>query len=119
MTNDAASRAECGSADIHDDDGFVRRSVTVRRPRADVERQWDSTIAGVPTFLDAPPGRGTEVHVRAPHETQNGLKEIVNSYSGDDPGESLAADLRKFKARLETGEIPTVLGQPSGREAID
>jgi hypothetical protein len=102
-----------------DDDTTVRRSVTVRRPLADVKHLWDASIEGIPTFKEAPGGRGTEIHVEAPKKTQSALREIVGAYMSDDSGDSLNASLRAFKARLETGEVPTVKGQPSGREALD
>jgi uncharacterized membrane protein len=34
---------------------------------------------------------------------------------GEEPNLQIREDLRRFKALLETGEIPTVAGQPSGR----
>lgn len=107
-------------ANIHDDGDTVRRSVTIRRPIADVRREWSAEgIAGDVSFVAAPGDLGTEVRVTAPAASQSALKEILNAWKSDDPGESLSTQLRKFKARLETGEVATTHGQPSGREAKD
>jgi hypothetical protein len=107
-----------GTADFHEDGDMVRRSVTIRRPLADVQRAWDSSIEGVVTFNEAPGTRGTEVRVLAPKESQSAIKEVVGAFTGDQPGDTLMTKLRAFKALLETGEVATVHGQPSGREAI-
>jgi hypothetical protein len=36
---------------------------------------------------------------------------------GREPELQVREDLRRFKALMETGEIPTVVGQPSGRRS--
>jgi hypothetical protein len=105
-------------ADIHDDGDTVRRSVTIRQPLEVVRRSWPSAgIGGEATFEPAPGNLGTEVHVTSGKEHQNALKEIIGAWRSDDPGESLSTRLREFKAQLETGEVATTHGQPSGREA--
>jgi uncharacterized membrane protein len=105
-------------ADIHDDGDTVRRSVTVRRPLDEVRRAWSAAgIPGEPQFATAPGKLGTEVRVTAPKDHQSALKEIIGAWTSDDPGESLSTRLRQFKAQVETGEIATTHGQPSGREA--
>ncbi|HTE44070.1 MAG TPA: hypothetical protein VK636_02410 [Gemmatimonadaceae bacterium] len=106
-----------GTADYFEDGETVRRSVTVRRPQIDVEQAWrDAGITGEATFSAAPGDLGTEVRVVAPRQQQSALKEIIGAFTGDDPGESLSTQLRAFKAQLETGEVATTHGQPSGRE---
>jgi uncharacterized membrane protein len=105
-------------ADIHDDGDTVRRSVTIRRPIDEVKREWAAEgVAGDATFTAAPGNLGTELRVTAPASQQGAIKEILNAWKSDDPGESLSTKLRQFKARLETGEVATTQGQPSGREA--
>jgi hypothetical protein len=107
-----------GTADFHEDGPTVRRSVTVRRPRDEVERAWRAAgIPGTATFTAAAGDRGIEVRVVAPREEQSAMHEIVGAFTSDDPGSSLSSALRDFKARLEAGEAPTTKGQPSGREA--
>ena len=106
------------SADILDDGDLVRRGVTIRKPINEVRRAWESAgIAGTVDFKMAPGTLGTEVRVTAPRDQQSALKEIVGAWTSDDPGESLSTKLRQFKAQLETGEVATTIGQPSGREA--
>jgi uncharacterized membrane protein len=34
---------------------------------------------------------------------------------GEEPAQAIREDLRRFKRLMETGEIPTVAGQPRGR----
>jgi uncharacterized membrane protein len=71
--------------------------------------------AGAVTFKKAPGDRGTEVRVRmeynAPGEK---LAAVVAKLMGEDPGTRVYENLRHFKAVMETGEIPTIEGQPSG-----
>jgi uncharacterized membrane protein len=115
--NDAVDR-KGGPADFHEDGATVRRSVTIRRPLSDVKKAWRSEgIQGEPEFSPAPGELGTEVRVMVSRDRQSALKEIVGAYRDDDPGESLSTKLRQFRARLETGEVATTHGQPSGREA--
>jgi uncharacterized membrane protein len=37
---------------------------------------------------------------------------------GEDPSKQLTEDLRRFKQLMETGEIATIEGQPSGRASF-
>jgi uncharacterized membrane protein len=105
---------------VHDDGPTVRRSVTVRKPIAEVMAAWTAAkVPGDVSFAVAPGDMGTEVHVTAPRSEQSAFKEITGALMHDDPGESLSTRLRQFRARLETGEIPTTHGQPSGREKQD
>ena len=108
------------TADILDDGDMVRRSVTIRRPLADVRSAWQTAgIGGEPRFSEAPGDMGTELRVTAPRDQQSALKEIIGAWTSDDPGDSLSTKLRELKARLETNEVATTKGQPSGREAKD
>jgi uncharacterized membrane protein len=34
---------------------------------------------------------------------------------GEEPSQQIDEDLRRFKWLIETGEIPTTIGQPSGK----
>jgi hypothetical protein len=105
-------------ANVRDDGELVRRGVTIRRSIEHVRRAWAGAgIEGDVEFDEAPGGLGTEVRVTAPASHQSALKEIVGAWRSDDPGDSLSTQLRQFKAVLETGEVATTKGQPSGREA--
>jgi uncharacterized membrane protein len=121
QTAQGATRARVGTvADILDDGDRVRRGVTIRRSIDDVRRAWSSAdIDGDATFSEAPGDLGTEVRVTAASDRQSAFKEIVGAWKSDDPGDSLSTQLRQFKALLETGEVATTKGQPSGREATD
>jgi uncharacterized membrane protein len=44
------------------------------------------------------------------------LSEWATYFSGEDPQTLITLNLKRLKALLETGEVPTVEGQPSGRE---
>jgi uncharacterized membrane protein len=79
--------------------------------------------AGAVIFSDAPGGRGTEVRVELQYNPPAGpLGAVVAKLWGEEPDQQIREDLHRFKQILETGEIPTVEGQPSGRDrraAID
>jgi uncharacterized membrane protein len=71
---------------------------------------------GSVTFRPSPRGRGTEMRVVLSYETAAGkLGHIFAKLLSDNPKRQVCSDLRRFKALLETGEIPTIAGQPSGR----
>ena len=74
---------------------------------------------GSVTFNPAPGGRGTEVWVLVTYEPPAGkLGELFAKLLGADPGQQLQADLRRLKQLLETGEIPTTDGQPTGTRSL-
>jgi uncharacterized membrane protein len=71
-------------------------------------------------FVDAPGGRGTIVHVVLQYNPPAGsMGAAFARLFGKEPGTQVREDLRHFKQIMETGEIPTVEGQPSGRETVD
>lgn len=75
---------------------------------ADVDN-WGSV-----RFRKAP--RGTEVHVDISYSPPGGkLGSIAAWLTGKDPGQQVQEDLRRLKQVIETGEIPTTEGQPSGQ----
>ena len=72
--------------------------------------------AGSVNFDETP--RGTSVRVRLQYSPPAGkLGSAIAWMFGEEPGQQIREDLRRFKALLETGEIPTTAGQPSGRSA--
>ncbi|MGI8745578.1 MAG: SRPBCC family protein [Bryobacteraceae bacterium] len=79
-------------------------------PGADVDN------AGSVHFGEAPDGRGTQVKIALQYNPPGG---IVGSWFaklfGEEPSQQIEADLRRFKQLMETGEIATTKGQPSGR----
>jgi uncharacterized membrane protein len=62
--------------------------------------------------------RGTVVRVHLQYSPPAGkIGAAVASLFGEEPSQQIHEDLRRFKALLETGEIPTTAGQPSGRRS--
>jgi uncharacterized membrane protein len=73
-------------------------------------------IAGSVHFDDTP--RGTRVRVRFQYQPPGGrLGAALARIFGEEPQYTVHEDLRRFKQLMETGEIPTIEGQPSGRRA--
>lgn len=79
---------------------------------------WESTedsplkMRGSVSFVDAPGDRGTEVTLEIEATSQGGL---VGNFYGRNPAEHVKEDLRRFRCLAETGEIPTIAGQPQGQ----
>src|SRR5689334_11369688 len=89
----------------------AKAAITVSRPREEVEQRWRSSDheadANV-TFQDAPGDRGTEIHVEL--ETRGG---VLGKLTGATSLDSVKDELRRFKAELETGEVPRSDGTPA------
>lgn len=82
-------------------------------PGADVEN------AGSVRFIPARGGRATvlQVHMRCqPPAGRAGA--IVARLFGEEPASQMRDDLRRFKQLIETGEIPTTRGQPTGARSL-
>jgi uncharacterized membrane protein len=72
--------------------------------------------AGSVHFVDAPQGRGTEVHVSLQFNPPGGpVGAWVAKLFGEDTETRIAEDLRRLKAVLEAGQLPTNSGQASAR----
>lgn len=57
-------------------------------------------------FTDAPADRGTEVHVDLHYDPPAGSAgAMVAKLFGEEPGQQLRDDLRRFKQLMETGEV--------------
>lgn len=117
-----------------------RRSHWVAKAPLDMQVQWDAEIveereneyiawrsvenADIPNsgevrFMKAPGDRGTEVYVSLTYQPPAGkLGAAVAKLFGEEPKQQISDDLRRFKQLMETGEIATVEGQPSGRRSI-
>ena len=46
-----------------------------------------------------------------------GIPATIAWLLGEDPSQTIREDLRRFKALMETGEVPTTKGQPRGGAA--
>jgi uncharacterized membrane protein len=74
--------------------------------------------AGSVRFESAPGGRGTIVRVTLKYDPPGGkLGSFVARLFGENPEQQIDEDLGRFKQLMETGEVATVEGQPSGRKA--
>lgn len=72
--------------------------------------------AGAVRFEEVPGGRGTVVHVEMQYSPPGGKAgALIAKLFGEEPSQQIDEDLRRFKQLIETGEIPTTVGQPSGR----
>lgn len=79
-----------------------------RRIGWESEEGGDIRNAGWVDFRDAPRGRGTEVRAEIVYEPPAGrLGRAVAWMLQREPGLQARADLRRFKALMETGEVPT------------
>ena len=73
---------------------------------------------GTVSFLAAPGGRGTEVHVRMRYALPGGRPgQFMARLLGEDPRQQLDDDLRRFKQVAETGEVVRSEGAPAGKRA--
>lgn len=67
-------------------------------------------------FVDAPGGRGTIVHISMQYNPPAGsLGAAFAKLFGEEPNVQINEDLHHFKQIMETGEVATVQGQPTGR----
>ena len=72
--------------------------------------------AGSVHFRETPGGRGTEVKVVLDYEPPGGRAgAIASRVVHEEPDAQVREDLRRFKQLMETGEVTTTDGQPSGR----
>jgi uncharacterized membrane protein len=80
-------------------------------PNSEVEN------SGEVRFMDAPPNRGTVVQATISYQPPAGAAgKLAAKFLNPAFKELVKQDLRRFKRLLEAGEIPTIIGQPSGRK---
>jgi uncharacterized membrane protein len=66
-------------------------------------------------FKDAPADRGTEVRVELSYDAPGGAAgAAIAKWFGEEPGQQLADDLRRFKQVMETGEVVLSEGSLQG-----
>lgn len=79
----------------------------------------DITNAGSVRFEEAPGGRGTYLRVILNYNPPGGkAAALFAKLLRQEPGQLVENNLRRLKQLIEAGEIPTVEGQPSGREPL-
>jgi uncharacterized membrane protein len=104
-----------------------KAAITVYKPREEVQRLWQSSdyrpqyigeTGAAVSFREAPGNRGTEIHVDLDSEPFGGkLGEAVRKLVATEPLAKVKDDLRRFKAHVETGEIPRSDATPEGELA--
>ena len=121
------------SVEVHD----AKRSRWVAKGPAGTSVDWEAEIineipneligwrsvdgsridnAGSVHFTQKP--QGTEVKVVLRYDPPAGkFGAAVSRILGEDPEMNVKEDLRRFKMLIETGEVATTAGQPSGRKA--
>ena len=78
-----------------------------------------STIATAGSVNFDETEHGTRVRVRLQYNPPAGrLGALVARLFGEEPNQTIREDLRRLKRLLETGEIPTTVGQPNGRRTM-
>jgi hypothetical protein len=107
----------------------IRKAVTIAKTRQEVEEAWtaasdlrekvDAEGAHV-SFLEAPGDRGVELAVEFVHDPPAGDFGVAfEKVTGKDLATQLADDLRRFKARVETGEVVRSDSTPDGHLLAD
>ncbi len=96
--------------------------ITAERPGEMIS--WNSTegseveTSGSIWFSPAPETRGTVISLVLDYKIPGGkLSDLLTMMSGEDPKSLAFINLRRLKCYLETGEIATIEGQPSGRDS--
>ena len=104
-----------------------KAAITVLGSPEEVQARWrddeyrpayiDSVDAAV-SFRPAPGDRGTEIHIDLEKTAPGGkLGEMLMKLTGKEPLSKVKDDLRRFKAKFETGEVPRSDGVPEGELA--
>jgi len=118
----------------------AQRSHWVTTPIAGKRYEWDAEITedipnerlawrtvpeadvvhhGRVTFEELGERRGTVVSVRLDYAPPAGKLGVgITKLLGQAPEQAIGKDLRRWKQLLETGEVPTTAGQPSGRRTV-
>ena len=96
-------------AEITEDVPDERISWRTVGENADVEH------SGSVSFVPAPGDRGTEVHVRLTYDPPGGKAgALFAKLFGEEPGQQINEDLRRFKQVLEVGEVVRSEASPEG-----
>jgi hypothetical protein len=104
-----------GTAQIPGDD-VISRSMQIFKTVAEVNRAWEN--AGLPGEAQVTPAsgnRGAVLKVELPKDDKSSYEHALSLYEGKSTSQRLESALRTIKGKLETGEVATTSGQPSGR----
>lgn len=79
----------------------------------------DVVSAGSVRFVSTPSRPETQLHVRLQYEPPGGKATAALAWIlGREPGQLIRDFLRRLKATLETGEVPTTVGQSRGSRRL-
>lgn len=102
--------------------GTISWDAEIKQERPDERIVWaslpdaDIQNAGCVIFKDAPGERGTEIKVNINYRPPAGpLGRAAAALANPAFSKIIRNDIRRFKALVETGEIPTTKGQPTGK----
>src|SRR4051794_7421324 len=105
----------------------VKAVITVNRSPEEVQRLWQDPeyrsgyIGGLDTRVEvnrAPGDRGTEIHITLGAKGPGGkLGETAAKLTGALPLAKVKDELRRFKQRVETGEVARSDATPEGEKA--
>ena len=74
---------------------------------------------GVVHFRPAPAGRGCELSIALEYKIPGRIAmRVLAAFQGKDPEQLIRENLRALKQKMEAGEVPTTLGQPSGARGL-
>ncbi len=97
-------------------EGVASRTVRIRAEAEYVRSAWrDAGIPGAARVENAPADRGVDLRVEIDGNESDDIEHRLSPYEGKSLDQRLESALRDFKARLETGEVATTIGQSSGR----
>ena len=106
-----------GTAPIQADNSVARAAITIKRPLVEVELALrDFALPGSVELAEAPGDRGVEVRAELSDAVIPAASHLLEPFKGASDSARVKSALRALKARLETGETPTVEGQSSGRD---
>jgi uncharacterized membrane protein len=94
--------------------------ITVSGPAEQVHKVWASLGASTPIEVAPAPGdRGVEVRVQVPADRGRlGVTDMVDRVRGETPEQQAREHLRLLRSTVETGDVVTTEGQPSGRGPV-
>ncbi len=113
--NDAPRTEARGTVEIPRE-GVASRTVRISADAEQVRAAWrDAGIPGAAHVEKAPADRGVDLRVEIEGGETDDIEHRLSPYEGKSLDQRLESALRDLKARLETGEVATTLGQPTGR----
>jgi hypothetical protein len=111
LTSEKLSQANTSKADERPATRHVRRAITIAKSPEEVAAFWNESggdqavLDESVTFVPAPGGRGTEVHLDRTYKSPGPIASLLAKFRFEDPDQIAFNELRALKQVLETGEI--------------